>query len=215
MHHRRGRRFRLLGSNRVSPVRRPGAFTCRRWAADLARAKQSVGRSSAVMRSSTAVRPRPSEERAARTANTQVRGVTPRAAQTKPGPHPRTDASDWAGTWKRSDQRFRWSQAISWAWLDLNQRPHPYQQSRAYRYADPRFPRSLATVGGEVMRSKQRPSSWRVLAAAELLAARGYLFSAQVRSGFGGGRAIDAGLDAPGPTTIPMARPAPGANARM
>jgi hypothetical protein len=27
---------------------------------------------------------------------------------------------------KRIDQRFRWSKAISWAWLDMNQRPHPY-----------------------------------------------------------------------------------------
>jgi hypothetical protein len=41
-----------------------------------------------------------------------------------------------------------------WAWLDLNQRPHPYQVSRAKRCADRRFPRSLATVRGEGMRSR-------------------------------------------------------------
>jgi hypothetical protein len=40
-----------------------------------------------------------------------------------------------------------------WAWLDLNQRPHPYQQSRAYRYATLHLRRSLATVEGQVMRS--------------------------------------------------------------
>jgi hypothetical protein len=40
-----------------------------------------------------------------------------------------------------------------WAWLDLNQRPHPYQQSRAYRYATLRFCWSLPTVEGEERRS--------------------------------------------------------------
>ena len=65
---------------------------------------------------------------------------------------PKRDASNWAGTWKWSDQRLRWSQPVSWAWLDLNQRPHPYQQSRAYRYATRHFCRSCATVRGEVMR---------------------------------------------------------------
>jgi hypothetical protein len=40
MHHRRSRPFRLLGRNRVSPVRPPGAFTCRRRAADPAVGKQ-------------------------------------------------------------------------------------------------------------------------------------------------------------------------------
>jgi hypothetical protein len=54
---------------------------------------------------------------------------------------------------KRSDQRFRWSRADLWAWLDLNQRPHPYQQSRAYRYATLRFRRWRVTVRGKVMRS--------------------------------------------------------------
>jgi hypothetical protein len=39
-----------------------------------------------------------------------------------------------------------------WAWEDLNLRPHPYQQSRAERHADQRFPRSLASVKGEVIR---------------------------------------------------------------
>ena len=41
-----------------------------------------------------------------------------------------------------------------WAWEDLNLRPHPYQQSSAYRYATLCYCRSLATVRGEVMRCK-------------------------------------------------------------
>jgi hypothetical protein len=58
---------------------------------------------------------------------------------------------------KRSDQRFRWSEAGLWAWLDLNQRPHPYQVSRAQRCADRRFPRSPVSVRGEGMRSNSPP----------------------------------------------------------
>jgi hypothetical protein len=46
-----------------------------------------------------------------------------------------------------------------WAWLDLNQRPHPYQVSRAKRCADRRFPRSLPSVRGEGMRSNRTPGS--------------------------------------------------------
>jgi hypothetical protein len=38
-----------------------------------------------------------------------------------------------------------------WACQDLNLGPHPYQQSRAERYADHRFPRSPANVRGEVI----------------------------------------------------------------
>jgi hypothetical protein len=34
------------------------------------------------------------------------------------------------------DQRKRWSRARLWAWLDLNQRPHPYQRSTAERRAN-------------------------------------------------------------------------------
>jgi hypothetical protein len=44
-----------------------------------------------------------------------------------------------------------------WAWEDLNLRLHPYQLSRAQRCADRRFPRSLATVRGEGMRSNVKP----------------------------------------------------------
>jgi hypothetical protein len=40
-----------------------------------------------------------------------------------------------------------------WACQDLNLGPHPYQVSRAQRCADRRFPRSLASVRGEGMRS--------------------------------------------------------------
>jgi hypothetical protein len=41
----------------------------------------------------------------------------------------------------------------SGAWLDLNQRPHPYQLSRAKRCADRPFPRSRPTIAATVMRS--------------------------------------------------------------
>jgi hypothetical protein len=51
-----------------------------------------------------------------------------------------------------SDEPSRRLIPVSWAWLGLNQRPHPYQQSRAHRCATLRFPRSLPTVRGEVMR---------------------------------------------------------------
>ena len=56
-----------------------------------------------------------------------------------------------------SDEPSRRLIPVSWAWLDLNQRPHPYRLSRAQRCADRRFPRSLATVRGEGMRSNVRP----------------------------------------------------------
>jgi hypothetical protein len=42
-------------------------------------------------------------------------------------PHPERDPPGWAGPAERGGQRFRWSRAGLWAWLDLNQRPHPYQ----------------------------------------------------------------------------------------
>jgi hypothetical protein len=58
-------------------------------------------------------------------------------------------------------ERSRRSNPVSWAWLDLNQRPHPYQVSRAQRCADRRFPRSLATVRGEGMRSNSPPPDQR------------------------------------------------------
>ena len=37
-------------------------------------------------------------------------------------------------------ERSHRSTPVSWAWLDLNQRPHPYQVSRAKRCAERRFP---------------------------------------------------------------------------
>ena len=57
------------------------------------------------------------------------------------------------------DERFPRSIRVWWAWLDLNQRPHPYQQSGVKRHADQRFPRSLANVRGEGMRSNSPPRS--------------------------------------------------------
>jgi hypothetical protein len=58
-----------------------------------------------------------------------------------------------------TDERSRRSTPVSWAWLDLNQRPHPYQVSRAKRCADRRFPRSRASARGEGMRSNSPPGS--------------------------------------------------------
>jgi hypothetical protein len=73
-----------------------------------------------------------------------------RAAQTSSlnGMHPSLPVPEGRPTSVSAGQR-----PFPWAWLDLNQRPHPYQQSRAERYAASRFCRSRATVGGEVMRS--------------------------------------------------------------
>jgi hypothetical protein len=42
---------------------------------------------------------------------------------------------------------------VLWAWLDLNQRPHPYQLNAGNRCADRPFPRSCSTVRAEGMRS--------------------------------------------------------------
>jgi hypothetical protein len=42
-----------------------------------------------------------------------------------------------------------------WACQDLNLGPHPYQLSRAKRYAERRFPRSRVSVRREVMRSNR------------------------------------------------------------
>jgi hypothetical protein len=68
-------------------------------------------------------------------------------------PHPKHDPPRLGWHRKRSDQRSCWLQGDLWAWLDLNQRPHPYQVSRAKRCAQGRFPRSPLSVRGEVMRS--------------------------------------------------------------
>ena len=48
-------------------------------------------------------------------------------------------------------ERSRRSIPVLWAWLDLNQRPHPYQQSRAERHADRCFPWWAANVEGQVI----------------------------------------------------------------
>jgi hypothetical protein len=65
-----------------------------------------------------------------------------------------TEATTIEGTTGELSRR---STPVWWAWLDLNQRPHPYQVSRAKRCAQGRFPRSLATVRGEGMRSNSPP----------------------------------------------------------
>jgi hypothetical protein len=45
------------------------------------------------------------------------------------------------------------SKVVQWAWLDLNQRPHPYQLNAGNRCADHRLRRSRTTVGVKGMRS--------------------------------------------------------------
>jgi hypothetical protein len=90
-----------------------------------------------------------------------LRRVVPTQDRKRPqNTYPKLDASDEAATRKRSNQRSRWSRAGLWAWLDLNQRPHPYQVSRAQRCADGRFPRSRTSVRGEGMRSNSAVD-WR------------------------------------------------------
>jgi hypothetical protein len=110
--------------------------------------------SSARMRSSTAVQPevlRHTHDSGPQRGCSYACSDSGDGAPTRP--HPKWDASNLGWGRKRSDQRLRWSWADLWAWLDLNQRPHPYQVSRAKRCAQGRFPRSPASVKGEGMRS--------------------------------------------------------------
>jgi hypothetical protein len=76
------------------------------------------------------------------------------------------DASDWTGTWKRTAQRFRWSEAGLWAWLDLDQRPHPYQRWTAERHANRRSRRSFGSVSatgmGSISGSRSGLQCWPV-----------------------------------------------------
>ena len=69
------------------------------------------------------------------------------------------DAREPTATKETKRKYFRRSVRTWWAWLDLNQRPHPYQVSRAKRCADRRFPRSPPSVRGEGMRSNSPPGS--------------------------------------------------------
>jgi hypothetical protein len=52
-----------------------------------------------------------------------------------------------------TNERFRSSTPVKWAWLDLNQRPHPYQLNAGNRCADRPFRRSRSTVRVKGMRS--------------------------------------------------------------
>jgi hypothetical protein len=61
-----------------------------------------------------------------------------------------------AGTLTTADQRLRWSKAVWWAWLDLNQRPHPYQRWTVERCAIPHRRRPM--VGTAL--SSPRPQPW-------------------------------------------------------
>jgi hypothetical protein len=62
------------------------------------------------------------------------------------GMHPSGLVSERGAT-----QHLCWSEAVSWAWEDLNLRPHPYQRSTAKRHANQRSPRSGGS--GRVPRS--------------------------------------------------------------
>ena len=57
-----------------------------------------------------------------------------------------------------TDERSRRSEPVWWAWLDLNQRPHPYQQNAGNRCANRHSCRSASTVEAEV--TKGYGSSW-------------------------------------------------------
>jgi hypothetical protein len=64
---------------------------------------------------------------------------------------------------------------VSWAWLDLNQRPHPYQLNAGNRCAHRPFPRSRPTVRAKGMSSIRPlvcvpPKSVRTSGAALLIA---------------------------------------------
>jgi hypothetical protein len=75
------------------------------------------------------------------------------------------DAREQPRSHSTTDERFRSSKPVSWAWLDLNQRPHPYQVSRAQRCADRHFPRSPLSVRGGGMRSNASTGNatrWRL-----------------------------------------------------
>jgi hypothetical protein len=50
-----------------------------------------------------------------------------------------------------TDQRLRRSKPVQWAWLDLNQRPHPYQRSTAKRCAIRPFRSSRHSMSGTGM----------------------------------------------------------------
>jgi hypothetical protein len=99
-------------------------------------------------------------------ADEQVRPVKQTRARSSPGMRSQTqaqvcvlrplcarDAPEQPRSKIDTDERFRTSEPVWWAWLDLNLGPHPYQVSRAKRCADRRFPRSSLSVRGEGMRS--------------------------------------------------------------
>jgi hypothetical protein len=101
------------------------------------------------MRSNTAMRP--TEDKATAHSDQQHAGQVASVGLTW-RPH---DEHPWVGAARVLNEQasaFPLVRGPLWAWEDLNLRPHPYQQSRAYRHANRRSCRSLATVRGEVMR---------------------------------------------------------------
>jgi len=83
----------------------------------------------------------------------QLRGVSDSEEEAISRPHPYMGYVRLGCQLKPGDRRFCWSRADLWAWLDLDQRPHPYQLNAGNRCADRPFPRSRPTVRAEGMRS--------------------------------------------------------------
>jgi hypothetical protein len=63
----------------------------------------------------------------------------------------RGDAQKQLRSRETTDERFRSSKPMEWAWLDLNQRPHPYQRWTAKRHAIAHLRRSRRSVNSTRM----------------------------------------------------------------
>jgi hypothetical protein len=93
-----------------------------------------------VMRSNTAMRPSTPgwkpvmDQRRGWSACLLPTGADPQAQTSS-----LTDACEVIVILRQTIQRFRWSEALLWAWEDLNLRPHPYQVSPAERHASSIF----------------------------------------------------------------------------
>ena len=59
-------------------------------------------------------------------------------------------------------ERSRRSEPLWWAWLDLNQRPHPYQRSTADRHANQHCPRPYETCHRDGVNQVPVGRSWRL-----------------------------------------------------
>jgi hypothetical protein len=80
----------------------------------------------------------------------QLRGVSDSEEEAISRPHPYMGYVRLGCQLKPGDRRFCWSRADLWAWLDLDQRPHPYQLNAGNRCADRPFPGHLRPSGPKV-----------------------------------------------------------------